>query len=49
MNGPAGVLALVVAETVAGGAAFLFLTPLWREVRQPYGCAQVQSFGISGG
>ncbi len=26
-------MALVLAETAAGGAAFLFLTPLWREVR----------------
>ena len=33
MRGPAGVMALVLAETAAGGAAFLFLTPLWREVR----------------
>jgi hypothetical protein len=33
MSGPAGVMALVLAETAAGGAAFLFLTPLWREVR----------------
>ena len=33
MKGPAGVLALVLAETVAGGLALLFLTPLWNEVR----------------
>jgi len=33
MKGPAGVMALVLAETAAGGAAFLFLTPLWHEVR----------------
>jgi hypothetical protein len=33
MSGPAGVMALVLAETAAGGAWFLFLTPLWREVR----------------
>jgi len=26
-------MALVLAESAAGGAAFLFLTPLWREVR----------------
>ena len=26
-------MALVLAETAAGGAAFLFLTPLWREVK----------------
>src|SRR5213076_1096139 len=33
VRGPAGVMALVLAETAAGGAGFLFLTPLWREVR----------------
>jgi hypothetical protein len=33
VKGPAGVMALVLAETAAGGAAFLFLTPLWREVK----------------
>ena len=33
MTGSAGVLALVLAETVVGGAAFLFLTPLWGTVR----------------
>ena len=36
MSGPAGVLALVLAETVAGGAAFLFATPLWREVKRGF-------------
>ena len=36
MRGPAGVMALVLAETAAGGAAFLFLTPLWREVRSGF-------------
>ncbi|HEY3036683.1 MAG TPA: hypothetical protein VGJ54_18745 [Streptosporangiaceae bacterium] len=36
MKGPAGVVALVLAETVAGGAAFLFLTPLWREVKRGF-------------
>jgi hypothetical protein len=36
MKGPAGVLALVLAETVAGAAAYLFLTPLWREVRRGF-------------
>jgi len=34
MTGPAGVMALVLAETAAGGAAFLFLTPLWNEVSE---------------
>ncbi len=36
MKGPAGVLALVLAETAAGGAGFLFLTPLWTEVRRGF-------------
>lgn len=29
-------MALVLAETAAGGAAFLFLTPLWNEVRRGF-------------
>ena len=36
MKGPAGVMALVLAETAAGGAWFLFLTPLWQEVRRGF-------------
>jgi hypothetical protein len=36
MNGPAAVLALVLAETAAGAAAFLFLTPLWDEVKRGF-------------
>jgi hypothetical protein len=36
VKGPAGVMALVMAETAAGGAGFLFLTPLWREVRRGF-------------
>jgi hypothetical protein len=36
MTGPAGVLALVLAETAAGGAALLFLTPLWGEVKRGF-------------
>src|SRR6266498_3667140 len=36
MSGPAGVFALVLAETAAGGAGFLFLTPLWGEVRHGF-------------
>jgi len=36
VKGPAGVLALVLAETAAGGAGVLFLTPLWREVRRGF-------------
>lgn len=36
MKGPAGVLVLVLAETAAGGAGFLFLTPLWDEVKRGF-------------
>lgn len=36
MTGAAGMMALVLAETAAGGAAFLFLTPLWNEVRRGF-------------
>jgi len=36
VSGPAGVLALVLAETAAGGAGYLFLTPLWMEVRRGF-------------
>jgi hypothetical protein len=36
VTGPAGVMALVLAETAAGGAAFLFFTPLWGEVRRGF-------------
>jgi hypothetical protein len=36
MTGPAGVTALVLAETVAGGLALLFLTPLWTEVKRGF-------------
>jgi hypothetical protein len=36
VSGSAGVMALVLAETVAGAAAFLWLTPLWREVKRGY-------------
>lgn len=36
MTGSAGVMALVLAETVAGSAAFLWVTPLWREVKRGY-------------
>ena len=36
MKGPAGVLALVLAETVGGGVAYLFLMPLWNEVRRGF-------------
>jgi hypothetical protein len=33
VTGPAGVTALVLAETVAGGLVLLFGTPLWNEVK----------------
>jgi len=36
MTGPAGVTALVLAETVAGGLVLLFLTPLWGEVKRGF-------------
>ncbi len=36
MTGAAGMMALVLAETVVGGAAFLFLTPMWNEVRRGF-------------
>lgn len=36
MTGAAGMMALVLAEAAAGGAAFLFLTPLWTEVRRGF-------------
>jgi hypothetical protein len=36
MSGPAGVSALVLAETVAGGLALVFVTPLWNEVRRGF-------------
>jgi hypothetical protein len=36
MSGPADVMALVLAESAAGGAAVLFLTPLWGEVRRGF-------------
>src|SRR5262245_27942859 len=36
MTGPAGVMSLVLAETVAGAIGFLFLTPLWNEVRRGF-------------
>ena len=36
MSGPAGVTALVLAETVAGGLFLLFVTPLWGEVKRGF-------------
>jgi hypothetical protein len=36
LTGPAGVTALVLAETVAGGLVLLFLTPLWNEVKRGF-------------
>jgi len=36
MSGSAGVMALVLAETVAGLLAFLWLTPLWSELKRGF-------------
>lgn len=36
MNGPAGVVSLVLGELAAGGAILLFATPLWREVKRGF-------------
>ena len=36
MKGPGGVTALVLGEVAAGGVSFLFLTPLWNEVRRGF-------------
>jgi hypothetical protein len=36
MTGAAGVMALVLSETVAGASALLWLTPLWKEVKPSY-------------
>lgn len=36
MTGSAGVMALVLGETVAGAATFLWCTPLWGEVKRGY-------------
>jgi hypothetical protein len=36
VTGPAGVTALVLAETVAGGLVLLFLSPLWNEVKRGF-------------
>jgi hypothetical protein len=36
MNGSAGVMALVFAETVAGLLAFVWLTPLWVELKRGF-------------
>ena len=36
VRGPAGVTALVLAETVAGELVFVFLTPLWNEVKRGF-------------
>jgi len=33
VTGSAGVMAVVLAQTVAGSAAQVFLTPLWSEVK----------------
>jgi hypothetical protein len=36
VRGAAGTMALVLAQTVAGGLAFLWCTPLWREVKRGF-------------
>ena len=36
MTGAAGYMALVLAEAVAGSVAFLWCTPLWREVKRGF-------------
>ncbi len=36
MTGAAGYMALVLAETVAGAGAFLWLSPLWNEVKRGF-------------
>jgi hypothetical protein len=36
MTGPAGVTALVLGETVAGGLVIVFCTPLWAEVKRGF-------------
>src|SRR5204863_5053639 len=36
VSGPAGIMALVLAEAAAGAAGLLFLTPLWSEVRRGF-------------
>ena len=53
VSGPAGVTALVLAETVSGGLVLLFLTPLWNEVKRGFftltGCVLLAlSFGTWG-
>src|SRR5262245_64490599 len=36
VTGPAGVTALVLAETVSGGLFLLFVTPMWNEVKRGF-------------
>ncbi|MEP7060161.1 MAG: hypothetical protein ABI828_05465, partial [Actinomycetota bacterium] len=36
MKGSAGVMALVLAQVMAGGLAFLWLTPIWGEVKRGF-------------
>jgi hypothetical protein len=53
VTGPAGVTALVLAETVSGGLFLLFVTPLWSEVKRGFftltGCVlMVLSFATWG-
>ena len=57
MEGPSGVVALVLAETAAGGAAFLWMTGLWGKVKRGFftlttavalGCALLATLATSG-
>ena len=57
MRGPSGVLALVLAETAAGTAAVLWLTPLWGAVKRGFfiltasvalACAVLAALTVSG-
>ncbi|MGH2724118.1 MAG: hypothetical protein ACRDI0_07600 [Actinomycetota bacterium] len=57
MEGPSGVVALVLAETAAGGTAFLWATGLWGAVKRGYfilttsvalGCALLATLAASG-
>lgn len=36
MSGPAGVMALVLAQTLAGGLILVFVSPLWSEVKRGF-------------
>ena len=46
MTGSAGVMALVLAETVAGSLVFLWCTPLWHEVKRGYFTLSAALFSV---